>query len=245
MVCPNCREETRVPTMEDVNAAIQAQAAAAPPREEVPREEVPHEPAAPAPPRKPTPERPAPVSPSVPSPTVRDETWATSSNPWAGAAPNPWIDAAADAEAGLTLKRRKADESRPDMTPMADIVFLLLTFFMLTASFTMQKSMPTDPPEPDEGAVSSRAVAVDRSEDETIIVGISEEDILTLDGEPVASVAVLTESLRAKLAQTGGKAELTIEADPRCSFGMMVGVMDAGISVGMQRIRRLPRGGSA
>ena len=50
---------------------------------------------------------------------------------------------------------RSAAEAELDMTPMCDVTFLLLIFFMVTAAFAMQKSFEV--PAPDEGwAVSSR-----------------------------------------------------------------------------------------
>jgi biopolymer transport protein ExbD len=47
-------------------------------------------------------------------------------------------------------EERKGQEAEMDMTPMVDVAFQLLIFFMLTASFTMQKSLNVPKPESTE-----------------------------------------------------------------------------------------------
>ena len=47
-------------------------------------------------------------------------------------------------------KKEKIPEDELDMTPMVDVTFLLLIFFMVTASFSLQKSIEQPPPQTDK-----------------------------------------------------------------------------------------------
>lgn len=50
-----------------------------------------------------------------------------------------------DAEPEVAFKKEPIPEDELDMTPMVDVTFLLLIFFMVTASFTLVKSLEQPP----------------------------------------------------------------------------------------------------
>jgi len=54
-----------------------------------------------------------------------------------------------DDDGASIVFNRPAEEAEMDMTPMVDIVFQLLIFFMVTASFSMQKSQAFPKPKDD------------------------------------------------------------------------------------------------
>lgn len=54
--------------------------------------------------------------------------------------------------------RSRPEESEMDMTPMVDVTFQLLIFFMVTASFTMQKSLPIPAPKDEQAAAATRSL---------------------------------------------------------------------------------------
>lgn len=70
-------------------------------------------------------------------------------------------------------KRAKKMSTRIDMTPMVDLAFLLLTFFILTASFNkpnvMQLTMPVKEKNPEEQSVIKASNAF------TILMGESDK----------------------------------------------------------------------
>ena len=58
--------------------------------------------------------------------------------------PDPWNnDEEEEGEEDFRLVGAPLEESEMDITPMVDVTFLLLIFFMITASFAMQKSLET------------------------------------------------------------------------------------------------------
>jgi biopolymer transport protein ExbD len=122
---------------------------------------------------------------------------------------------------------------------MVDVTFLLLIFFMITASFSLQKSMKTEAPEEDREGFAQMPRIEDLAA-ESVIVEIDEHDALFVDGERVIGLGDLQEALMRKMSDEQ-KREMIIEAHFQATHGTVVSVMDAGIEVGMQRIRRVSR----
>ena len=55
-----------------------------------------------------------------------------------------------ETEEDVSFEKKDIPEDELDMTPMVDVTFLLLIFFMVTASFTLQKSLEQPPASSDE-----------------------------------------------------------------------------------------------
>jgi biopolymer transport protein ExbD len=180
-----------------------------------------------------------PLEPS--SPPVQSE-WSSGPMPpqqeVASVTSHPW-DEFEEEEDGFHLTRRPIDESGLDMTPMVDVTFLLLIFFMITAAFSIQKSMETEAPEPDdEGA--AQMPSMDDLANDSVIVEIDENDVIFIDDAQVGSIADVVDELQLKIANEQ-KREMIIQPHPLAKHGTVVQVTDAGIEVGMQRIRRVTR----
>jgi biopolymer transport protein ExbD len=145
-------------------------------------------------------------------------------------------DREADDEGGFRLRGAKSEFGEMDLTPMVDVTFLLLIFFMVTASFSLQKSFEIPSPDPDqEGATQSIQTPEDLQEN-SIIVRIDENDAITIDFEPVIDPENLSELLldKRRLEQKG---DLVIDADERATHGAVVLVNDAAVDADFQHIR--------
>lgn len=68
----------------------------------------------------------------------------------------------------VVSRARELEETEMDMTPMVDVTFNLLIFFMVTASFSMQKSLPV--PAPNTNQPSANATQEQIEDDPDIIV---------------------------------------------------------------------------
>lgn len=104
----------------------------------------------------------------------------------------------------------------PDMTPMLDIMFILLVFFMLTAGVALQ-SLDLKLP----GSVSEELPALDAPNH--VLLQIRKDDYV-LDGAPVASLAALETKVPAALAARPGH-ELVIAGDKRISIERLLQVL--------------------
>jgi len=110
----------------------------------------------------------------------------------------------------------------PNLTPLIDIVFLLLVFFMLTAHFVKDEGLPIELPE----AVS----AVSLEEQEPLEVEIKLSGQLTIAGELVA-LEGLAKHLTGLLANRDEK-RIVIRGDAGVTLGDSVKVIDAARQAG-------------
>ena len=110
----------------------------------------------------------------------------------------------------------------PNLTPLIDIVFLLLVFFMLTAHFVQDEGLPIELPE----AVS--AVAID--EQKPLEIEIAKTGQISIAGEQVAAEN-LVDQLAMLLAGRDEK-RVVIRGDVAVKLGDSVKVIDAARQAG-------------
>ena len=128
-----------------------------------------------------------------------------------------------------------AEDVNASMTPMIDVVFQLLIFFLCTASFQLtEQSLPTTLP-PSGAATYKPPTEV--QELELIKIGLSQRgrDLrIDLNGNPCASVNELRDRLRQLLALAALPAVLDVSGE--VELGHVVTVYDTCLVVGLKDI---------
>lgn len=126
---------------------------------------------------------------------------------------------------------RGGEDEEMDLTPMVDVTFLLLVFFMITASFSIQKTLEVPPPNPDESGASQSQTIKDM-EESSILVHIDSRDVISVDDEPLNDPTRLADIMRSKRMS-----EVLITAHENSLHDTLTKVIDASNEVGMQKIR--------
>jgi len=113
-----------------------------------------------------------------------------------------------------------------DLTPLIDVVFLLLIFFMLTTSFVnLENRVKVNLPSGDFAAAESS---------ENIIVTITENNTIYFNGKLIDPLK-LTESVAAEIKEEPERT-VVLEADKNVLHGKVIRVMDLLKKGGAERI---------
>lgn len=122
-------------------------------------------------------------------------------------------------------------EDELDMTPMVDVTFLLLIFFMVTASFTLQKSI-AQPPVPDS-LPSTEVIEEPEDEDQYVEVIIDQFNTYRLtskDSEEIEAPSDQEMRIRMRdMVQSTNAKKLKITAHGDAHHEKVVTAWDAGI----------------
>jgi biopolymer transport protein ExbD len=142
-------------------------------------------------------------------------------------------------------QRRKEDvqEYEMDMTPMVDVTFLLLIFFMITAAFALQKSLQVPPVDSDQTAATQ---TVDDLEKDSIVVRVDGDNVYWIgcpmwaDEQRAPSITDMWAKVRDAREGDGhgkGPAKMLVQANGDATHERVVAALDAGSAVGMEDIR--------
>ncbi|MBB3330078.1 biopolymer transport protein ExbD [Halomonas campaniensis] len=126
------------------------------------------------------------------------------------------------------MRRRRTlaaegDAGEVNLTPMLDVVFIMLIFFIVTTSFIKESGVEIQRPE--SSAASPRP-------DAQLMVAITPEGAVWVDGRPVDAHRV-GEAVAALLGDAGG---VVIQADRQATTGLLIEVMDRLREAGVEEM---------
>lgn len=116
-------------------------------------------------------------------------------------------------------------ENNIDMTPMIDVVFILLIFFIVTASFVKESGIEIKRPE------ASTAKLV---KSQNIFISITSENEIWFEKRKIDYISV--QSLLSRAHASNGNGALIIQADQDSNAKTFAFVTDAARSVGIKEI---------
>ena len=126
----------------------------------------------------------------------------------------------------MRLRRtRGEEESEVNLTPMLDVVFIMLIFFIVTASFVKEAGIDVSRPP---------AATAERKERGNILVAITANNQIWIDRRQVDERAIRANIERMHAENPQGS--VVIQADKDSKNGLLVKVMDAARLAGVSNV---------
>ncbi len=119
-------------------------------------------------------------------------------------------------------KIMEEEESEINMTPMLDVVFIMLIFFIVTASFVKEAGIDVNRPE------AATAVKKERA---NILIAISDKGEIWINKRRIDVRAVQANVERLKAENPQGT--VVIQADKKATTDVLIKVMDASRAAGV------------
>ena len=117
------------------------------------------------------------------------------------------------------------EENEINLTPMLDVVFIMLIFFIVTATFIKEAGIQVERPD---------TVTAEKQEDASILIAISAADEIWIDRKErdPRQVRAIIERLHAE----NPEGSVVIQANKKSTNKMLVSVMDSARSAGVYNI---------
>ena len=117
------------------------------------------------------------------------------------------------------------EDSEVNLTPMLDVVFIMLIFFIVTASFVKEAGIEVERP---------KAATAERRERGNILVAITANDQIWIDRKEVDPRALRANIER--LFSENPQGQVVIQADKGSKNRLLVEVMDAARQAGVESV---------
>ncbi|MCC9604437.1 biopolymer transporter ExbD [Blastopirellula sp. JC732] len=156
-------------------------------------------------------------------------------------------DAIADETPVKFGNRGPLEEDEMDLTPMVDVTFLLLIFFMVTASFSLQKTLETPAPRNDSASAQSRTMDELLDDPDYVVVRIDSYNTFFVtcaawgdEREAPSRQELLVQIQEARNSNPASPpGTLLVNAHVNALHEKVVAALDAGNTVGMNQVKLL------
>ena len=130
----------------------------------------------------------------------------------------------------MKFRRQRKSDNGVNLTPLIDVVFLLLIFFMVSTAFTKGKHLVIDLPEAEGDAVEQTL--------ETIEVLVDRDGSYSINGNALINRDIKT-LIKGLQSVSGGNTELpmVITADANASHQSVITAMDAAGRLGFVHLQ--------
>ncbi|MCW8858031.1 MAG: biopolymer transporter ExbD [Kangiella sp.] len=125
-------------------------------------------------------------------------------------------------------RNKKKEELQLNLTPLIDVVFLLLIFFMVSTSFKKESKISLDLPEAN-GEVAEKLP-------ESIEISINKDGEVFVNGEGLINRQLETIKDAIKQVANDPATPLVINADAQAPYQAVISVMDAAGQVGFNNL---------
>ena len=128
------------------------------------------------------------------------------------------------------MRRRRSsgqDEAEVDLTPMLDVVFIMLIFFIVTASFVKEVGLELNKPDSGEAPKTVQ-------ENENILIQITNDGLIFVDRRNVDIRAVRANIERLHAERPNG--QVVVAPGGASENGLLVQVMDQARLAGVEEI---------
>ncbi len=124
------------------------------------------------------------------------------------------------------LSRQTEENDEPDLTPMLDVVFIMLIFFIVTATFVKEIGLDVNTPDKNQN--------VKDADKQSIVIQITNRDRIRIRNRDVDFRAVRANIER--LHAENPEAPVVVQPHPDSRTETMVHVMDAARQAGVYNV---------
>lgn len=131
----------------------------------------------------------------------------------------------------MNFRSRRTDDLDLNITPLIDVVFLLLIFFMVTTTFERESEISITLPEASREQV--------QTQDKTIEISVDQQGRVFINGQSLVNSQPATIRKALEKAVESGKSRqppLVINADAKATHQSVIKVMDVARQLGLRKV---------